>query len=243
MGQTDNKMADIGLQRLGRVFAFENLEKPVQGHLKKVYSALAICMLTAAVGAYIHLSFGLMKANFLILLGSIGLIVMLGMTPHTRENETKRLGFLVSFAGLTGLGLGPLLDVAIQIDPSIVPLALMSTFVIFICFTMSALLSNQKQYLFLGGLLFNGLSLLLLMSVANLFLGIQIAHKAILILGLVIMCGFILYDTQLIIEKRRMGDDDYIWHCVDLFIDFVNLFRRILILLANKENEDRRKRR
>jgi len=199
-------------------------------------------MLVCAAGAYVQLSFGLMRANLLVLLGSIGLIVMLGMTPHNRENESKRLGLLIGFAGLTGIGLGPLLDIAIQINPSIIPLALMSTFVVFICFTVSALLSNQKQWLFLGGLLFNGLSLLLLMSVANLFLGIQIAHKAILILGLLIMCGFVLYDTQLIIEKRRMGDDDYIWHCVDLFIDFVNLFRRILILLANKENEDRRKR-
>ena len=34
--------------------------------------------------------------------------------------------------------------------------------------------------------------------------------------GLVIMCGFVLYDTQLIVEKSRMGNDDYIW-CVQLY--------------------------
>ena len=31
-----------------------------------------------------------------------------------------------------------------------------------------------------------------------------------LYLGLAIMCGFVLYDTQLIVEKCRRGDVDYI---------------------------------
>lgn len=32
-----------------------------------------------------------------------------------------------------------------------------------------------------------------------------------LYLGLVIFCGFVLFDTQLIVEKCRNGDDDFIW--------------------------------
>ena len=58
--------------------------------------------------------------------------------------------------------------------------------------------------------------------------------------GLVVFCGFILYDTQLIIEKKRNGDNDFIWHSVDLFLDFVNIFRRILIILSNKEEKKRK---
>ena len=58
--------------------------------------------------------------------------------------------------------------------------------------------------------------------------------------GLLLFCGFILYDTQLIIEKKRNGDNDFIWHSVDLFLDFVNIFRRILIILSNKEEKKRK---
>jgi len=233
--------ANTAFQRLERVFAFENLEKPVQRHLKKVYSALAICMLAAAAGAYVHLVLGFLQGGLMTLLGSIGVLIMLGMTPHTRENEGKRLAMLTGFAGLTGVGLGPLLQTCIDIDPAIVPLALTSTTLVFACFSVSALLSDKKQWLFLGGMLFNGMSLLMLLSLANLFMGFQLIHTASMYLGLLIACGFILYDTQLIIEKFRMGDDDFIWHCVDLFIDLINLFRRILILLANKEKDKKRR--
>lgn len=48
------------------------------------------------------------------------------------------------------------------------------------------------------------------------------------------MSGFVLYDTQLIMEKRRAGDKDFIAHSVDLFVDFVGVFRRLLIILAQK---------
>lgn len=35
--------------------------------------------------------------------------------------------------------------------------------------------------------------------------------QANLYLGLMLMCGFVLFDTQLIIEKAESGDKDYIW--------------------------------
>lgn len=52
--------------------------------------------------------------------------------------------------------------------------------------------------------------------------------------GLILFCGFILFDTQLIVEKFKSGNNDFIWHSVDLFLDFVNIFRRLLVILASK---------
>jgi hypothetical protein len=35
--------------------------------------------------------------------------------------------------------------------------------------------------------------------------------------------------------KSFNGDKDYIWHCVDLFLDFVTLFRKFMMILAMNE--------
>lgn len=55
-----------------------------------------------------------------------------------------------------------------------------------------------------------------------------------LYLGLLLMCGFVLFDTQLIIEKRRMGNKDFVQHALELFIDFIGVFRRLVIILTQK---------
>ena len=83
-------------------------------------------------------------------------------------------------------------------------------------------------------------------------------------MGLAIFCGFIMYDTQLIIIKvqslyewpeynfqslrhlylqARHGDRDFIAHSLDLFIDFIQVFRKILVLLMQKEDEGQKKKR
>uniref|UniRef100_A0A2K5S5N3 Bax inhibitor 1 n=1 Tax=Cebus imitator TaxID=2715852 RepID=A0A2K5S5N3_CEBIM len=61
-----------------------------------------------------------------------------------------------------------------------------------------------------------------------------------LYVGLVVMCGFVLFDTQLIIEKAENGDQDYIWHCIDLFLDFVTLFRKLMMILAMNEKDKKK---
>lgn len=50
------------------------------------------------------------------------------------------------------------------------------------------------------------------------------------------MCGFVLFDTQLIIEKRRMGSKDFVQHALELFIDFIGMFRRLVVILTQKVN-------
>uniref|UniRef100_A0A915DWS1 Uncharacterized protein n=1 Tax=Ditylenchus dipsaci TaxID=166011 RepID=A0A915DWS1_9BILA len=81
---------------------------------------------------------------------------------------------------------------------------------------------------------------MLCLLISSFFARYEFVHGLILWGGLAINCGFIVYDTQLIAEKRRRGDTDYIWHAVMLFIDFVNIFRYILILLKEKSDNDGR---
>ncbi|XP_014116122.1 PREDICTED: bax inhibitor 1 isoform X1 [Pseudopodoces humilis] len=217
------------------LFKFSHISASTQEHLKRVYGSFALCMFVAAAGAYINVVTHLFQFGLLTGLGALGLMVWLTATPHNRETEQKRLGMLVGFAFLTGINLGPLLQMCISINPSIIPTAFLGTASIFACFSLSALYARRRSYLYLGGFLLSGLTLMLLSSLINAFVRSTWLFTANLYVALMIMCGFVLFDTQLIIEKAESGDKDYIWHCVDLFLDFVNIFRELLMILGMSE--------
>uniref|UniRef100_A0A8C5TSR6 Transmembrane BAX inhibitor motif containing 6 n=2 Tax=Malurus cyaneus samueli TaxID=2593467 RepID=A0A8C5TSR6_9PASS len=181
------------------LFKFSHISASTQEHLKRVYGSFAICMFVAAAGAYINVVTQLFQFGLLTGLGALGLMVWLTATPHSHETEQKRLGMLVGFAFLTGINLGPLLQMCISINPSIIPTAFLGTATIFACFSLSALYARRRSYLYLGGERGFGEG----------FGGSLFSASA--MYWRVIMCGFVLFDTQLIIEKAESGDKNYIW--------------------------------
>jgi FtsH-binding integral membrane protein len=59
--------------------------------------------------------------------------------------------------------------------------------------------------------------------------------------GLLLFVGYVLFDTQVIIERAERGDFDYIKHALDLFVDFAAIFVRILVILTKNSNERQRR--
>jgi len=218
----------------------QKLDKGLQNHLKKVYSCLAISLAVAAFGAYIHVFTEILKSNILVTFGAIIALLLLYATPDNGRNEQLRLGYLFGFSFLSGLSTGPLMDYVIRVDPAIVSTAFFGTCIVFVCFTTAAIYAPDRKYLYLGGTLASLLSTMFWMGLINLFVGSRFLFQLNLYAGLAVMCGFILYDTQLVMEKHRRGDNDYIWHSVDLFIDFLDVFRRLAIILAQKEERKKK---
>jgi Bax inhibitor 1 len=217
------------------LLSFSNIPKDIQLHLKNVYATLAMGLLTAATGAYMHILYNFMQASILTSLLSLGLMLAIFFIPHRRENIPTRMLCFLGAAFCMGIGLGPLLSHVKDIDPSIIPSAFMGTAVIFISFTLSALWSKRRSFLFLGGILMSGLLLLSIGSFVNIFMRSQIVFTAELYLGLAVFSLLVLFDTQLIVEKRRLGDDDFIWHSFDLFLDIINIFRHLMVILARRD--------
>ncbi|GAB0091800.1 Bax inhibitor 1 [Sergentomyia squamirostris] len=219
------------------------IEAPVRTHLAKVYCCLSATTAMAAVGALIHLR-DIWEANIFSALASIGLVLALHFMPDNGKNFYTRLGLLLGFGFCTGHSLGPLLDHVIMLNPQIIVTALVGTSVVFFSFTAAALVAKQGQYLFLGGLLLSIMSYMALGSLVNLFLRSTLIYQAQLYIGLGVMSAFILYDTQAIMEKCRMGSKDIVGHSLDLFFDLASVFRRLLIILTQKEQrEQQRKKR
>jgi FtsH-binding integral membrane protein len=222
-------------------FQFGKLEKPVKTHLRNVYTTMGVALLSCAVGGYIQVFTAISLAGLLTTLGSVALVMWLVMTPDSPANRNFRIGLLMTFAFLSGVNIGPYIDHVIDVDPSIVPTAFLATSLIFVCFSLCALLSDDRKFLALGGTLMSALSWMMLLAVLNIFTGSRLLYQVHVYLGLAVMCGFVLFDTQAIVEKRRQGSDDFVTHTLDLFIDFLAIFRRLLVILSDNAKKEKRR--
>lgn len=219
---------------------FSRLSVTVQQHLLKVYQTLAAALLLAGVGVYLHMlwSFG----GLLTGLGSLAVSIWLKATSSAPSEEGKRLKLLAAAAFLQGASIGPLVQHVVDLDPSILVTAFVGTACIFACFSGAAIFARRRELLFLGGILGSAVTLLLWLGTASYFFGGSAAYFAVeLYGGLLVFVGYVLFDTQMIIERADLGDYDYVKHSLDLFVDFVGLFVRLLIILAKNSGEKSQK--
>ncbi|KAG2655675.1 hypothetical protein PVAP13_1KG030300 [Panicum virgatum] len=136
---------------------FRQITPAVQTHLKLVYLTLCVALASSAVGAYLHVVWNI--GGMLTMLGCVGSIAWLFSVPVYEER--KRYGLLMAAALLEGASVGPLIKLAVDFDPSILVTAFVGTAIAFACFSCAAIVAKRREYLYLGGLLSSGLSILL----------------------------------------------------------------------------------
>ena len=98
------------------------------------------------------------------------------------------MAMLLGFGFLTGLGMGPLLQMAIMMNPSIVPTALLVTSTVFACFSGASLMAPDGKYLYLAGLLSSGLSTLVWLGLINIFFRSQLLFQVVGTTALCTIC-------------------------------------------------------
>nr|ADD24411.1 Bax inhibitor 1 [Lepeophtheirus salmonis] len=212
------------------------LDAPVKKHLKNVYACLGLSVTSFAVGGYVQMySSFFQHIGFLPNLISTFPALALFFSSDNGKNRLQRLSMLLGFAFLNGVGFGPLMSMAMMKNPAIIPSSFLMAISIFAAFSGMALYAPSRQYLYLGGVLLSALSSLFWLSLISYFAHSYLIFKIQLWAGLAVFCGFVVFDTQNIIQKCEAGDKDFIRHSVDLFIDFVNILKDIMIILMDKE--------
>ncbi|PWZ26187.1 Bax inhibitor 1 [Zea mays] len=209
---------------------FRQISPAVQTHLKLVYLTLCVALASSAVGAYLHVVWNI--GGMLTMLGCVGSIAWLFSVPVYEER--KRYWLLMAAALLEGASVGPLIKLAVEFDPSILVTAFVGTAIAFACFSCAAMVAKRREYLYLGGLLSSGLSILLWLQFAASIFGHQSTSSFMfeVYFGLLIFLGYMVYDTQEVIERAHHGDMDYIKHALTLFTDFVAVLVRILVIMV-----------
>jgi modulator of FtsH protease len=145
-------------------------------------------------------------------------------------DSAKGLPAIFAFAGAMGAGLGPMLNhyMSMPGGPSLVMQSLGGTALIF--FGLSAYaLQSKRDFSFMHGFLFAGLMVAIVAMVANIFLQIPLLSVTLSAVVVMIMSGFILFDTSRIIHG---GETNYIRATVGLYLNIYNIFVHLLSLLG-----------
>ncbi|KAL0489202.1 hypothetical protein AKO1_013729 [Acrasis kona] len=221
-----------------KLFNFSGIDADVQAHLQRVYLTLACAIAFCGVGSYFYLltHFPPLICFFV----ALGLAVYIMLSAHkTQTPQLKALRFaaMMGCAAMQGTMIGALVEEVLNIDPNLLLYGIAITFAIFASFTGAAMLAKRRSYLYLGSVLFSGLNILFITVIVNVFF----FHTAIgdviwLYGGLAVFCGFIVYDTQLIVEKAHAGNRDSTLHAYELFVDFIAILVRVLVILKNSRS-------
>lgn len=155
------------------------------------------------------------------------------MTFVVRKNANSSMGLVAVFvfAALMGAALGPMISMYMQAyanGSAIVAQALGGTAIIFLSLSGYALTSG-KNFNFLGGFIFTGMMVAIVAMIANIFLQIPALSLAISSAVILIMSGFILFDTSRIMNG---GERNYIMATVSLYLSIFNIFIHLLRLLG-----------
>lgn len=157
------------------------------------------------------------------------LLIIWFVVPRTANSE-KGLLAVFAFTGLLGFGLGPILNMYLQLPngASLIMQALGGTAVVFFALSAYAL-TTKKDFSFLAGFLMVGFIVMIVAAIANIFLAIPAMSLAISAGIIFLMSGFILFDTSRIING---GERNYILATVSLYLSIYNIFINLLSILG-----------
>ena len=204
-------------------------QKQTTTDLTRVYAALGGTALAGVVGVLLQ-----QRTKFSTTLASL---ISLGLALSMQFQKSE-LWKLLGFGLFNGMSLGGLVKLATFVNPAIVPLALGSTTLIFSSFAAAATISTRRSFLYLYGGLGSALSILSLTGLANLYFQSRSLFDFNLYGGLAMFIGYVMADSQLIIERADQGDEDYVTHAWLLFTDLSGIFTRMLIILIKRSEQD-----
>lgn len=216
----------------GRGFA---VDAPVDERLvflRKTYMLVFTGLLFAAAGGYAGATYLLESVAQHMWLFFFGYLVACFAAYGLRRVPVVNYLALFGFTFLCGVTLGPLLMYAIAKgggEPTIILQALTVTGVAFVGLS-GYVLVTRKDFSFLGGGLTAGLFVLIGLLVVGMFTGGTTFQFLVSAGGAVLFCGFIVYDTSIIV--RKFPTDDAVGAAITLFLDFFLLFLYVLQLLA-----------
>lgn len=225
----------------------EEIDKEIQqnirkGFIAKVYGILAcqlLLLFLIVLLGFINSTFHelLLTSKFIYILTFILFIMcilIIIFNPHLLQKVPINyiILFIFTFSYSWWIAL-----YTINFSPSIVLISIFLTLVTVVTLTIYAQMT-KNDFSVIGGILINSFVLLLSCSLVLIFVDISLFNVIMVFFGLIIFSLYLLFDVQLVIGKGQIkyGEDDYIFAALNLYIDIIGIFVRILELVGNNNN-------
>lgn len=200
--------------------------------LRNTYWLLALSLIPTVLGAWIGVATGITQS----LSGGLGLILFLGgafgfiFAIEKTKNSAMGVPVLLAFTFFMGLMLSRLIAMVLGLSNGVqlVMTAFGGTAGVF--FVMASLSSVIKRDLSgMGKWLFVGAMAIMVGGIINVFVGSTAGMLAISVAAIGVFSAYMLYDLKRIVDG---GETNYISATLALYLDIVNVFQSLLMLLG-----------
>lgn len=172
---------------------------------------------------------------FLTLPASFFCIYKMYTTPSTPENNFQRSAYWLGFNTLMAFSLVPSIYFA---ELMVVRDAFLLTSGCFAGLGLVTYNSRDDAFLGMSGILGAGLGGLVALSFANIFLQSPALFNIWLYGGLALFLGFTLYDMKEVqVRAARSAQFDPMRESIKVYLDFINIFVRLLYILQSRKNK------
>ena len=217
-------------------------------YLTKVYSTVAIGVAISGVIAFflgrnINVLYSVMgEGLFMFVLVACGLELAVGLffsLKFSKMSKNTAWVCYILYSVLTGISLSSLISV--YTDASVF-MAFFATTVMFVCMVVIGH-TTRIDLSSISGLLFAGLIGILVTGVINLFLHSAMIDYVITVVGVLVFLGLTAYDMQKLRAfyensqyDSELSDKIMVYGAFQLYLDFINLFIRILQLFGKRDD-------
>ena len=212
-----------------------------EGFISKVYGIIAYQIVLTSIVVYLGFTIPSFKE---LLLKSISLYyicffisllcVLLPICDQRIYQEVPKNYIILTIFTLSYSWL--VAEATCQFTMSSVMLALFLTFITVVTLSVFAM-KTKNDFTIYGGILSVCLVLLIFFSIFYLILPITLYFILMTYVSLILFAFYLIYDTQLLIGsgKIKFSEDDYILAAINIYLDVIIIFLKILAIVGKKE--------
>ncbi len=200
--------------------------------LRNTYALLSLTLLFSGGVAAAGVAFGWTSPGLVVtLVGYFGLLFAI----HKLQNSGWAIPAVFALTGFMGYTLGPMLAATLALPggAQTIVTALVATGATFLALS-AYVLTTRKDFSFMGGFLFAGMVVALMLGLGAVFFQMPALGLAVSGLVALLSVGLILFETSRIVNG---GETNYVLATVGLFVSVFNLFVSLLSLLGIGGND------